>query len=65
MISNDEVIDEYGNSWNPNEHPIQDKSIPYVSYGVAINTDNCESRKIGSTENIFLNFVFGINIKDI
>ena len=39
MIADDEAIDEFGNSWNPSDHPRRDEKIGRDPYGVAINTD--------------------------
>ena len=39
MISDDKAIDEFGNSWNPSDHPRRDEKIGRDPYGVAINTD--------------------------
>ena len=38
MISDEEVIDEYGNPWNPPDHPTRDEWLLY-RYGVAVNTE--------------------------
>lgn len=47
MISDQEVIDEYGNPWNPRDHPrredegqtVRDEGLSYDRYGVAVNTE--------------------------
>ena len=38
-IEEDKIIDEYGNLWDPHDHPRQNNAIPYKPYGVAINTE--------------------------
>ena len=38
MISDHEVIDEYGNPWNPRDHPKRNDVLSYDHYGVAVNT---------------------------
>ena len=39
FINDDKIIDEYGNAWDPFEHPIMDqKQLEYESYGVTIDT---------------------------
>ena len=39
FINDDEIIDEYGNAWNPFDHPIMDhEQLEYESYGVTIDT---------------------------
>ena len=59
MISDDEVIDEYGNPWNPNEHPLQDETISHVQYGVAIDIDSvAKIESQGSIKYVFLKFYF-------
>ena len=42
MISDQKVIDEYGNPWNPHDHPGRDEGLSYESFrpkGVAVNTE--------------------------
>ena len=39
FISDEEIIDEYGESWDPNEHPVMDAEILEPSYGVTIDID--------------------------
>ena len=47
MISDQEVIDEYGNPWNPRDHPrredegitVRDEGLSYDRYGVAVTTE--------------------------
>ena len=39
MVGEDEVIDEFGNPWNPQDHPIRDEKIEKEPLGVSINID--------------------------
>ena len=39
FISNNEIIDGNGDSWNPYNHPIMDGEIPEEEFGVIIDTD--------------------------
>ena len=42
MIGDDEAIDEFGNPWNPQDHPRRDEKIGKdwkKPLGVSINTD--------------------------
>ena len=39
FINDDEIIDEYGNAWDPFQHPIMDQEqLEYESYGVTIDS---------------------------
>ena len=39
MVGEDEVIDEFGNQWNPQDHPRRDEKIGNEPLGVSINID--------------------------
>ena len=39
MIGDDEAIDEFGNPWNPQDHPRRDEKIGKEPLGVSINID--------------------------
>ena len=39
FISNTEIIDGHGDSWDPYNHPIMDGEIPEEEFGVIIDTD--------------------------
>ena len=39
MISDQEVVDEYGNPWNPRDHPGREDEGLTTRYGVAVTTD--------------------------
>ena len=40
FISDDEIIDENGNEWDPYQHPMMDQEhLAYEAYGVTIDTE--------------------------
>ena len=40
FISDDEIIDENGNEWDPYKHPMMDQEhLAYEAYGVTIDTE--------------------------